>query len=256
MKKLIYTLLLLFTLFLFSSSYTFAADTLDDANINALRLKNENLFQQFRQEGIPVEKIQPAGIEYITKNNNIGISVIGFEFIININDISSDWFYDYTLVTSATDDTGNLIPWLRQKTKYDRYTGTIIEILETKNITREFFVLDILIHNYSKEPIEVPVYGTLIYTEKLESGLLTWANPAILYEPLEKDYLDLQIDNRNIGSSCQTNWYTLNPNTTEEISLIFVVDSDRKTDFLIEFGTIYNDLYNGEKNVERYFSLE
>lgn len=217
----------------------------------ALREKEENEAAQAALEsqknwdalislGIPDSKIYSIGEELPVDDGACGYTITDYEFLESADGYEAENFFDYTRFNGWLNTDKTLRPYTRMK--YDK-NGSLLAEEQTE---QEFLRVNIKVHRYGSTA-EVPFNFILQYTDKTRDGALTWSKNYCTSVP--KEHYDLQMDNSavwfdqavNTDNDSRSSFFFREMSAGEELNytLLFVIDKDRKQDFLL-----YPDGYN------------
>lgn len=232
---------------------------------DSFQIERLERFEELRHKGIPEEKIYRPGDEIISDQFHVGFTITDFQYIDDINELDSSWFSDYDNIMRFVDDNGNLRDYCRLKCTRNSMTDELT-IIEERIVGRRFLKVDVLARALQDAYTgDIPMYGKIIYTENNTEGKTTWYPYQITFQP--EDGSLISYDEMCIGFSeaeytenerdKKFFWKHLQPNETVEYSLIFAIDEDfiTSSDYLIELGALYNDIYNDQGALSGYFYL-
>lgn len=208
--------------------------------------------------GIPQEKIYGIGGELRTYDGAYGYTVTGYEFLDSLEGFAQEGFFDFSRFDGWLDGDKTLRPYLRQH--YDPEGRLLSEEMTEQEILR----VDIDLHCYDDQwegvPIgEAPLDFQLDYVEKNKDGTYTWALDEYAAVPSEEYWL--QMDNSavylNVASHTEGEerkdffFRSLGKGETIRYTLLFVVDKDRRDDFLLSpVGSNYSRWQHESMTVE------
>ncbi len=189
------------------------------------------------QQGIPQDKIHALGEELRLYDASHSYKITDYAFLDSIEGFSPDGFFDYSRFDGWLNPDKTLRPYTRQH--YDKDGQLLAEEKTEQVILRvdvEASCLDAEAAAY-----ETSLNFDLTYIEKTPSGSYTWAEDYYDAVPAEKYYL--QMDNSAVYIDTATHtqgeerksffYQQLDKGETLCYTLLFVVDRDRKDDFLL-----------------------
>lgn len=202
----------------------------------ALALKSSNTWDALMQLGIPQDKIYAVGEELSTYDGAYGYTVTDYEFLHSIEGFEEKNFFDYTRFDGWLNADKTLRPYTRQH--YDKDQQLLSEEMTEQEILR----VDIEVHCYDgQEAEDIPLDFELAYVHKNPDGTCTWAEDS--YTSIPAENYSLQMDNSAVyidkavhtqGEDRKDFFFCdLGEDETLRYTLLFVVDQDRKDDFLL-----------------------
>lgn len=208
--------------------------------------------------GIPQEKIYGIGGELRTYDGAFGYTVTGYEFLDSLEGFGEEGFFDFSRFDGWLNGDKTLRPYLRQH--YDSEG----RLLSEEKTEQEILRVDIDLHCYDDQwdgsPIgEAPLDFQLDYVEKRQDGTFTWAPDEYAAVPSEEYWL--QMDNSavyiNVASHTEGEdrkdffFRRVGKGETIRYTLLFVVDKDRREDFLLSpVGSNYSRWQHESMTVE------
>lgn len=190
--------------------------------------------------GIPQDKIYAVGEELSTYDGAYGYTVTGYEFLDSIEGFEEKDFFDYTRFDGWLNPDKTLRPYTRQH--YDK-DG---QLLEEEKAAQQILRVDIDVHCYDDQwegasLDDVELDFQLDYVEKNQDGAYTWAED--YYTSIPAEEYCLQMDNSAVymnkavhtqGEERKGFFFSdIEKGETISYTLLFVVDTDRKDDFLL-----------------------
>ena len=203
--------------------------------------------------GIPQDKIYALGEELQTYDGAYGYTVTGYEFQDSLDGFAEKDFFDYGRFDGWLNEDKTLRPYKRQ------HYGKGGNLLSEEEAGQEILRVDIDVHCYSKEWNgialgEVPLDFQLDYVVKNQDGTYTWAEDYYVAVPAEEYYLQMDHGAVYLNESVhmqgedRKGFFFRNMEKGETISytLLFVVDQDRKNDFLLSPAGSNNSIWQSE----------
>lgn len=192
------------------------------------------------QLGIPQDKVYDVGGELYTYDGAYGYKVTGYEFLDSLEGFAEEDFFEYARFDKWLNEDKTLRPYLRQH--YDK-NGLLLSEEQTE---QEILRVDLEVHCYGKEWEGLPLDDVALdfglnYVEERPDGTYTWAEDEYAAVPSEE--YSLQMDNSavyvNVAVHTQGEdrkgffFHGIEEGETISYTLLFVVDKDRKGDFLL-----------------------
>lgn len=202
------------------------------------------------QQGIPQEKIHPLGEELRLYDGSFGYTITDYAFLDSLAGFDENDFFDYSRFDGWLNPDKTLKPYTRQH--YDK-NG---QLLAEESTEQEILRVDVEVTCYDDEAaaFEAPLAFDLTYIEKRPDGSCTWAEDSYDAVPAEEYYL--QMDNSAVyldtavhtqGEERKSFFYQqVKKGETLRYTLLFVVDQDRKDDFLLAPTGYNNSLWQCE----------
>lgn len=195
------------------------------------------------QQGIPREKIHPLGEELRLHDGSFGYKITDYAFLDSIEDFAQDGFFDYTRFDGWLNPDKTLRPYTRQHYNKDG------QLLAEEKAAQEILRVDVEVCCYDEQAaaFDAPLSFTLAYIEKNPDGSCTWAEDYYDAVPAENYYLQMDDSAVYIDTAIHTQgeerkaffYRHVDKGETLKYTLLFVVDQDRRDDFLLE-PTGYN----------------
>ncbi len=213
-------------------------------------LEGQKRWDALMELGIPEEKICMPGQELRVKSfdQSYGFTVTDYAFMESMEGFAEENFFDFTRFDGWLNADKTLRPYSRQH--LDKEGALIGE----EKAEQEFLRVDLKVHCYDDTDPDIPLNFTLQYVARTEDGGITWAED--FYEPVPAENYWLQMDNSavyfdkaiHVDGEERNHFFFRDMKAGEELeyTLLFVVDKDRKQDFLLcpEGGN--NDLWQTE----------
>lgn len=202
------------------------------------------------RQGIPAEKIHPLGEELRLYDGSFGYRITDYAFLNSIAGFDKEGFFDYTRFDGWLNPDQTLRPYTRQH--YDKN----LQLLSEERTNQEILRVDVEVTCYDDEAaaFEAPLNLDLTYVKKKPDGSLTWAEDSYEAVPAEEYYLQMDHSAVYIDSAVHTEgeerksffYQQVNKGETLRYTLLFVVDQDRKDDFLLSPMGYNNSLWQSE----------
>ena len=221
-----------------------------EAGEQASLLEGQKTWDALMELGIPEEKIFAEGEELKVEgfDQSVGFTVTGYEFVGSMEGFDRGYFFDYSIFDGWVKEDGMLRPYSRQH--MDKEGALIGE----EKAEQEFLRVDLKVHCYDDTDPDIPLGFMLQYVEETKDGGLTWAED--FYEPIPAENYWLRMDNRavyfdkaiHVDGEERNHFFFRDMKAGEELeyTLLFVVDQDRKEDFLLWPEIANNDLWQTE----------
>lgn len=213
-------------------------------------INGQNSWEALMALGIPEEKICAMGQELKIErfDQSYGFTVTGYEFLDSIEGFAEENFFDFTRFDGWLNADKTLRPYTRRH--FDK-NGKIIAEEQTE---QEVLRVNIKVHCYDDTDPDIPVDFMLQYVAKNPKGVLTWAEDSYESVPAEKYWLQMDDSAVYFDKAVNVNgegrnhffWREMKADEELEYTLLFVVDKDRKDDFLLCPTGINNDLWQTE----------
>ncbi len=209
----------------------------EKASAEEQALKGQKTRDALQEAGIPEDKIYNIGEELKAYDESLGYTVMKAEFLEGIAGFNQKDFFDFSRFDGWLNEDGTLKPYTRLH--YDEN----MELLGEERTDQEVLRVDMKVHCYNSSIFEeVPLDFSLQYVEKRADGSCTWALDE--YASVPEENYSLQIDNSAVylNGSVHTEgedrkaYFFRQMKEGEEFfyTLLFVVDQDRKEDFLLQ----------------------
>ena len=189
------------------------------------------------RQGIPAEKIHPLGEELRLYDGSFGYRITDYAFLDSIAGFDKEGFFDYTRFDGWLNPDQTLRPYTRQH--YDKN----LQLLSEERTNQEILRVDVEVTCYDDEAaaFEAPLNLDLTYVVQNPDGSFTWAEDSYEAVPAEEYYLQMDHSAVYIDSAVHTEgeerrsffYQQVNKGETLRYTLLFVVDQDRKDDFLL-----------------------
>lgn len=200
-----------------------------------LALESQKNWDALIALGIPEGKIAGIGEEIFNYYNTCSYTITNYEFLDSIGGFAKEGFVDFERFDGWLNEDNTLRPYARMH--YDK-NG---ELLEETQAQQEILRVDVKVHCYDDAEPDFPMDFTLQYVTMNADGILTWAED--FYEAVPEENYFLQMDDRAVYFDKAVNTREDNRNhffyremksgEDLEYTLLFVVDKDRKDDFLL-----------------------
>lgn len=202
------------------------------------------------RQGIPQEKIHPLGEELRLQDGSFGYRITDYAFLDSIQGFDKDNFFDYARFDGWLNPDQTLRPYTRQH--YDKDNQLLAEEKTEQSILR----VDVEVCCYDEQAAasDASLSFDLTYIEKNPDGSCTWAEDSYDAVPAEQYYL--QMDNSAVyfdtathtqGEDRKAFFYRhVAKGETLKYTLLFVVDQDRRDDFLLAPTGYNNSLWQCE----------
>lgn len=185
--------------------------------------------------GIPEGKIAGIGEEIYNYDKTCSYTITNYEFLNSIEGFAKEDFFEFERFDGWLNGDGSLRPYARMH--YDK-NG---ELLEETRAEQEILRVDVRVHCYDDTDSDFPMDFTLQYVTTNAEGILTWAED--FYEAVPEENYFLQMNDSVVYFDKAVNTQKDNRNhffyremksgEDLEYTLLFVVDKDRKNNFLI-----------------------
>lgn len=227
--------------------------------------------EELRRLGIPQDKIYAVGEELYTYGGSYGYTVTGYEFLDSLDGFAKEDFFDYSRFDGWVNGDGTLRPYTRQ------HYGSDGTLLTEEEAQQEILRVDIDARCYDDQWEGMPLEDAelafdLTYVEKNQDGAYTWAED--YYDAVPSEEYSLQMDNSAVYINAATHtegedrkdffFRNMEKGDTISYTLLFVVDKDRKDDFLLGVAGTNSSIWQGEsmtaeemqKGLEGYIRLD
>lgn len=204
-----------------------------EGNTDLAALESQKNWDALIELGIPEDKIFQIGEELYNRDNAYSYTVTDYEYLNNIEEFDERDFFDYTRFDGWLNTDKTLHPYTRMH--YDK-NGRLLEETQAE---QEFLCVNIKVRCYTG--CDVPTSFTLEYVTKKQNNTYTWAED--VYTPVPEENYFLQIDNSavyfnkavNTSPAARNDFFFREMQSGEELeyTLLFVIDKDRKNDFLL-----------------------
>lgn len=213
-------------------------------------LEGQKRWDALMELGIPEEKICMPGQELRVKgfDQSYGFTVTDYAFMESLEGFAEENFFDFTRFDGWLNADKTLRPYSRQH--LDKEGALIGE----EKAEQEFLRVDLKVHCYDDTDPDIPLNFTLQYVARTEDGGVTWAED--FYEPVPAENYWLQMDDSavwfdkavHVDGEERSHFFFRDMKAGEELeyTLLFVVDKDRKQDFLLCPAGSNNDLWQTE----------
>ncbi len=224
-----------------------------------------------RQMGVPSDKIFALGEELHTYGGALGYKVTGYEFLKSLEGFAKENFFEYARFDGWLNEDQTLRPYKRQHYSKDG------ELLSEEEAEQEILRVDVEVSCYDDQweglPLGEAELGLeLVYMDKTADGAYTWAEDDYAAVPSE-DY-SLQMDHSAVyvdtavhteGEARKDFFFReMKKGETVSYTLLFVVDRDRKDDFLLAVIGTNSSIWQGaymtaeemQKELEGYIRLD
>lgn len=227
-----------------------AARQKEEADTEASLLEGEKRWDALMELGIPEEKIHGVGEELKVEGYEqcLGFTVTDYAFVDSMEGFAEENFFDFSRFDGWLNEDKTLRPYARQH--FDKENNLLAE----EQTAQEFLWVDLKVHCYDDTDPDIPLDFTLQYVTKREDGTLTWAEDS--YEAVPAENYWLQMDDSavyfdkavNVSGESRNHFFYREMKAGEDLeyTLLFVVDQDRKDDFLLYPTGGNNDLWQSE----------
>lgn len=203
--------------------------------------------------GIPREKIYAVGEELQIYDGAYGYTVTGYEFLDSLDGFAEKDFFDYGRFDGWLNEDKTLRPYTRQHYSKDG------ELLSEEKAQQEILRVDIDVHCYGGEwngtaLEEVPLDFQLVYVAENQDGACTWAEDR--YDAVPSEEYALQMDDSAVyvdgsdpieGEGRKDFFFrSMEKGETISYTLLFIVDQDRKNNFLLSPAGSNNSIWQSE----------
>lgn len=202
------------------------------------------------RQGIPAEKIHPLGEELRLYDGSFGYRITDYAFLDSIAGFDKEGFFDYTRFDGWLNPDQTLRPYTRQH--FDKN----LQLLSEERTNQKILRVDVEVTCYDDEAaaLEAPLNLDLTYVEKNPDGSFTWAEDSYEAVPAEEYYLQMDHCAVYIDTATHTEgedrksffYQQVNKGETLRYTLLFVVDQDRKDDFLLSPMGYNSSLWQSE----------
>ena len=208
----------------------------EEKTTEELALEASETWDALIQLGIPQNKIYAVGEELHTCDGAYGYTITGYEFLDGIEGFAENDFFDYTRFDGWLNPDKTLLPYTRQ------HYGKDGQLLSEDKAEQEILRVNIKVHCYDDQPgSDIPLDFNLNYVDKNPDGTYTWAEDYYTSIPAEDYFLQMNDSAVYIDKAVHTQdedrkdffFCELAKDETLSYTLLFVVDQDRKADFLL-----------------------
>jgi hypothetical protein len=243
----------------------------EEANAENPAAEASGDWDELMRLGIPQDKIYDVGGELYTYAGAYGYKVTGYEFLDSLEGFAEKDFFDYARFDGWLNADKTLRPYMRQH--YDK-NGTLLSEEETE---QEILRVDLEVYCYDEQweglPLDdVSLNFELNYVEKRQDGTYTWEEDC--YDAVPSEEYSLQMDNSavyiNVAEHTQGEdrkgffYHSVEKGESISYTLLFVVDKDRKDNFLLSPVGSNNSIWQCESmtvkeirdGLEGYIRLE
>ncbi len=185
--------------------------------------------------GIPEGKIAGVGEELFSFGNAYSYMITDYGFTDSMDGFEEKDFFDFSRFEGWLNEDGTLRPYTRMH--YDK-NGELLEEVQTE---QEFLRVNVKVHCYDDTEPDVPLELTLQYITRTPDGALTWAEDS--YHAVPEENYTLQMDQGAVyldkavhtEGEKRSHFFYRDMKSGEDLeyTLLFVVDQDRKDDFLL-----------------------
>ncbi len=215
--------------------------------------EGENQEEALRQTGVPSDKIFGVGEELYTYGGALGYKVTDYQFLKSLEGFAREDFFDYARFDGWLHEDKTLRPYKRQHYSKDG------KLLSEEETAQEILRVDVEISCYDDQweglPLGEAELGLeLVYMDRTKDGAYTWAQD--YYEAVPSEEYSLQMDNSavyvNVASHTEGEdrkdffFRDMKKGETISYTLLFVVDKDRKEDFLLGVIGTNSSIWQGE----------
>lgn len=209
----------------------------EEASAELALLEGQSTWDTLMALGIPEEKIYAVGEELMIEgvDQSCGFTVTGYEFLDSMEGFAEENFFDFSRFDGWLNGDKTLRPYTR------RHLDESYNVIAEEKTEQEFLRVDIKVHCYEDADPDFPLDFTLQYVAKNPEGGLTWALDSYDSVPAEKYWL--QMDDSavyfdravNVSGEERGHFFYREMSAGEDLeyTLLFVVDKDRKGDFLL-----------------------
>lgn len=209
--------------------------------------------ETLRQLGVPGDKIYAVGEELHTYGGALGYKVTDYEFLESLEGFDEEGFFEYARFDGWLNEDKTLRPYKRQ-----HYSGNG-ELLSEDEAEQEILRVDLEVHCYDDQwegltLDDAELSFELAYMDRTEDGAYTWAEDYYNAVPSEEYFL--QMDNSAVYINVATHtegedrkdffFRDIEKGETIGYTLLFVVDKDRKDDFLLSVTGTNSSIWQGE----------
>lgn len=202
---------------------------------SAAMQEGEKVWDTLMRLGIPEEKMLPVGGELFNYDGSCSYTVTDYEFLSSIEGFAEENFFDFTRFDGWLNPDKTLRPYRR------RHIDKNGEVAEEGMAEQEILRVNVKVHCYDDTDPDIPMNFALQYVTETENGALTWAEDT--YDAVPAEEYDLQMDDSavyfdravNVNGTERNHFFYREMEAGEDLeyTLLFVVDKDRKDDFLL-----------------------
>ena len=222
----------------------------EEAAAAAAQTDTSGRWDDLMRQGIPAEKIHPLGEELRLYDGSFGYRITDYAFLDSIAGFDKEGFFDYTRFDGWLNPDQTLRPYTRQH--FDKN----LQLLSEERTNQKILRVDVEVTCYDDEAaaFEAPLNLDLTYVEKNPDGSFTWAEDSYEAVPAEEYYLQMDHCAVYIDTATHTEgedrksffYQQVNKDETLRYTLLFVVDQDRKDDFLLSPMGYNSSLWQSE----------
>lgn len=227
-----------------------------EKNADLAALESQKNWDALVKLGIPEDKIFQIGEELYNRDNAYSYTVTDYEFLNSIAGFDEEDFFDYSRFDGWLNADKTLRPYTRI------HYGKGGQLLEETQTEQEVLRVNIKVHCYTG--CSVPVNFTLAYVAKNQDNAYTWAED--YYTPVPEENYFLQIDDSavyfdkavNTSPAIRSSFFFREMQSGEELeyTLLFVIDKDRKNDFLLYPTGSNNSIWQTESETAKEIRAE
>lgn len=202
---------------------------------SAAMQEGEKVWDTLMRLGIPEEKMIPVGGELFNYDGSCSYTVTDYEFLSSIEGFAEGDFFDFTRFDGWLNPDKTLRPYAR------RHFDENGEVIEEEKVEQEILRVSVKARCYDDTDPDIPLSFALQYVTETENGGVTWAED--IYEAVPAEEYYLQMDDSavyfdkavNVNSGERNHFFYREMKAGEDLeyTLLFVVDKDRKNDFLL-----------------------
>ncbi|MDE7014912.1 MAG: DUF4367 domain-containing protein [Kineothrix sp.] len=200
-----------------------------------LALEGQKNWDSLIALGIPEGKIFSIGEEIFNYDKTCSYTITDYEFLDSIDGFAKEGFFDFERFDGWLNGDNTLRPYARMH--YDK-NG---ELLEEVQAEQEILRVGVKVHCYDDTSSDLSMDFSLQYVTMNTDGVLSWAED--YYDAVPEENYFLQMDNSAVYFDKAVNTQEENRNhffyremksgEDLEYTLLFVVDKDRKNNFLL-----------------------
>lgn len=209
--------------------------------------------EALRQLGVPEDKIYAVGEELFTYNGALGYKVTDYEFLESLEGFEKEGFLDYERFDGWLNEDKTIRPYKRQHYSSDG------KLLSEDEAEQEILRVDVEVHCYDDQWEGMALGDAeldfeLVYMNRTGDGVYTWAKD--YYDAVPSEGYELQMDNSAVYINVATHtegedrkdffFHEIGKGETISYTLLFVVDKDRKNDFLLSVVGTNSSIWQGE----------
>lgn len=215
---------------------------------SAAMQEGEKVWDTLMRLGIPEEKMIPVGGELFNYDGSCSYTVTDYEFLSSIEGFAEGDFFDYTRFDGWLNPDKTLRPYTR------RHLDENGEVIEEEKAEQEILRVSVKAHCYDDTDPDIPLGFALQYVTKTENDSVTWAENIYEAVPAEEYYLQMDDSAVYFDKAVHVNggernhffYREMKAGEDLEYTLLFVVDKDRKDDFLLYPDGSNYDLWQTE----------